>query len=259
VILTGGRVATIAIGIPIAIGVMGWSAFTMVGTFAHASEHHEASYPWNGGAISLRTSAGSVRIESGTVSTVEVAYTEHYELKKPKVTGVIADGGVQLTAACPGGIFGNNCEINYVVTLPASARLVVHTGSGSVQLADLAGALSVDAGDGGITFDSVSGDIVAHTGNGGIHGTAVQSKSVDVSTGDGSINLAWASAPTSVTAMTGNGGIALVLPSGSGPYRVATSTGNGGQHVSVPTDIGARSTISARTGDGSIKISYPVG
>lgn len=253
-ILTGGRLAAIAVGIPLALGSAGWGAFTMVGLFAHTSERHVVSYPWQGGDITVNTSSGSVRVEVGTASTVDVTYTEHYELKRPVVSATTLKSGIQLTARCPGGIFGNNCDINYVITVPAAARLVLHSGNGGLQVSGSTGAESLDTGDGGITIENVSGDIVARTGNGGIHGAQLGSASVNATTGDGGIALEWAIRPTAVIATTGNGGIDLTVPKGGGPYRVSTHTGNGGVDVTVPTDVGASASITAQTGDGGIDI-----
>ncbi len=254
--LTNGRLAAVAVGIPLVLATAGWGAFSMVGMFAHTSEHHVAGYDWQGGEISVNTSSGSVRVQAGTGTRVEVAYTEHYELKKPTVSASTVDGGVQLSAKCPGGIFANNCDINYVITVPTSARLMLHTGNGSVRVTGISGDASIDTGNGGITLDNVSGGIVAHTGNGGIRGTQVRSTSFEAKTGNGGIRVDWAVAPTNVTATTGNGGVRLAVPIGSGPYRVSTHTGNGGVNVAVPTDPSAHDSITARTGNGGLQIVF---
>jgi hypothetical protein len=234
--LTSGRLAAVVIGIPILLVTAVFGAFNLVGTFARTSEHHTATYVWPGGAISLKTSAGDVHIQTGTGTQVVVAYTEHYELRKPTVTATTSNGGLQLIAKCPGGVFDNNCEVNYVVTVPASAALVLHTGDGDVQFRGTTSTVSVD------------------TGNGGIDGTQLGSKTVNASTGDGDVHLQWDVAPAGVVATTGNGGIGLIVPKGSGPYRVSAHTGNGGTDVTVPTDQSAPASITAETGDGGIQI-----
>ena len=120
---SSGRITAMAIGIPIALGSMGWGAFSMVGQLSLTSEHHEVNYPWHGGSISLNVDSGSVRVEVGSDSAVGVAYTEHYELKKPTVTSSVSTDGVAFKARCPGGIFDNNCFTNFVLTVPAAARI----------------------------------------------------------------------------------------------------------------------------------------
>jgi len=252
---TGGRIAALAVGLPFVVAVAVFGAFSMVGTFARASERHVASYQWSGGAITLRTT-GDITVQVGDTAHVGVTYTEHYELQKPTVHASTSDGGVQLTASCPGGLFGNNCQINYVVTVPAAATLNLHSGDGNLHLSGTSGAASLNSGDGNIVFDNVTGDVVAQSGDGVISGTAVRSKNVHASTGDGGINIEWLVAPTTVVASSGDGGIGLVLPKGSGPYRTSTHTGNGTVDVTSLIDSTAAASITATTGDGGISIGY---
>ena len=254
--ITGGRLAAMAVGLPFVIGAAVVGAFSVVGDMAQTSEHHAASYQWSGGAVTLRTD-GNVTVEVGIGSQVGVSYTEHYQLKKPTVTSSTSNGGVQLTATCPGGIFGSNCQINYVVTVPAAAALNVHSGNGYLHISGSTAGLSLDTGNGGIELDNVTGNVVAHTGNGGLSGSQVSSKTVQASTGNGGIDITWSVAPTTVVATTGNGGIHLVVPQGSGPYRMSTHTGNGGVDVSVASDPSAGQSITASSGNGGITIGYP--
>jgi Putative adhesin len=253
---TGGRLAALAVGLPFVVGAAVVGAFGVVGTFAHASESHAASYPWNGGAITLHTD-GDVTVEVGTGTQVGVAYTEHYQLKKPTVSSSTSNGGLQLTATCPGGLFGSNCQINYVLTVPAAAALNLRSGDGDIQVSGSTAPLSLDSGDGGIEFDNVTGDVVAHTGDGSISGTQVSSKNVQASTGDGGIHIEWSVGPTTVVATSGDGSIRLVVPQGSGPYWTSTHSGDGSVHVGVVQDPSAASLITAESGDGSITIGYP--
>ena len=256
-IATGGRVTALAIGLPLVLGAVGWQAFSMVGYMAQTSEHHEATYPWHGGEISLNVSSGSVTVVTGADNTVAVSYTEHYQLKKPTVSASLPATGLQLEARCPGVLFSNNCDINYTLTVPSSAKMTIHTGNGGVRVADLTGALSLSTGAGGVNLTNVSGDLIAHAGNGGVRGSGLRSNALQVDTADGGVNLQWATAPKSVSVTSGNGGVRLTVPTGSGPYRVDVSSGNGGQHVSVPTDPNAAASIAVHTGNGGISVGYP--
>jgi Putative adhesin len=252
---TGGRLAALAVGLPCVAAAAVVGAFSVVGSLARASESHVASYPWNGGAVTLRTD-GNVTIEVGTGAQVGVTYTEHYQLKKPTVASSVSNGGVQLTATCPGGLFGSNCAVNYVLTVPATAALDIHGGDGYIHVSESTAALTLDTGDGDIEFDNVTGTINARSGDGAISGTQVSSKSVQVSTGDGGIHIDWSVGPTTVVATSGDGSIHLVVPQWSGPYLTSTHTGDGSVHVNVVQDVGASSEITAETGDGGIVIGY---
>jgi hypothetical protein len=253
---TSGRVLAVVIGIPLALAAAGQGAFNLIGLYAHTSEHHAVSFPLGSGAISLTTGDGSVTVVVGQNDVVGVSYTEHYELKRPTVSSTTTGGGVQLVAKCPGGLLDNNCAVNYVLTVPASASMTLHTGDGTVHITGTTGVLAVDTGDGSVHLDGVSGAVTAKSGDGSIDASALRSTSVQATTGDGDVSLEWAVMPTQVDATSGDGGIHLQLPKGSGPYRVSSTTGDGSSHVTVPSDSTAKASIAAHTGDGSITIGY---
>jgi hypothetical protein len=248
-----------------------FNAADAVGLMARTSEHHTARYSWNGGPITLTTSAGDIHVVTGDDTHVGVDYTEHYALRTPTVAGeATADGGVALTARCRGGIF-DQCAVNYVLTVPRGARLTlrtgngsvgvsgqagpvsVRTGDGSVRLTDTAGPVTARTGDGGIVVSGASGSLDLHTGDGRITGDGLTSPSATVRTGDGGIVLTFDTAPSDVSATTGDGGITITLPE-DGPYLVDATTGDGGTRVTVPTAPSAPRAIRAHSGDGTITV-----
>lgn len=255
--VTGGRLAALSIGIPLALGVVGWQAFNMVGFMAQTSEHFEESYAWHGGEIAVDVSSGSVRVVAGDSATVGVSYTEHYQLKKPTASVTPTGTGMLIKARCPGGVFSNNCSINYVLTVPSSAQMAIRTGDGGVRVSDLRGDLSLDTGSGGVSLANLSGDVQVKTGDGGVRGENLRSGVLEARTGNGGVNLTWSKQPGNVVVRTGDGGVRITVPNGTGPYHVDVSTGDGGKHVSVATDPAAKPTITAHTGNGGVVIGYP--
>ncbi|HEX4018472.1 MAG TPA: hypothetical protein VHX15_17170 [Frankiaceae bacterium] len=234
---TSGRVAAVALGLPVMLAGAAFGAFSLVGLQAHTSEHHHASYPWSGGTVSLDLGAGNAQIRAGDTQVVDVSYTEHYELKRPTAQGAAAAGGVSLKAHCPGGLYGSNCSINYVITVPKRAALNVHIG------------------DGNLSLQGISAPVTARAGDGNISGSALASNSVQADIGDGSIHLQWVSVPTQVTSSVGDGSIDVVVPDGSGPYAIRQS-GAGSSNIEVATDPGAGAAMVLHTGDGSIHVGY---
>ena len=63
--MTTGRIVAVTVGGPLLVAAVGLSAFNMTGTFTNASEHHEVSYPWAGGTLSVDVGSGSVRVVVG--------------------------------------------------------------------------------------------------------------------------------------------------------------------------------------------------
>jgi hypothetical protein len=153
------------------------------------------------------------------------------------VSGASTASGVSISGHCPGGLFGQNCTINYVITVPKAA------------------ALQLRVSDGSLTVDGISGSVVAHVGDGAIHGTQLSSKSVDASVGDGSVRLEWLTGPTRVASRVGDGSVHISVPRGSGPYAIQHS-GSGSSSIAVATDPAAVSTMDLHVGDGSIRVDY---
>jgi hypothetical protein len=234
---TPGRIITAVFGVPLMLAGIAWSAFTLIGVLARTSEHHHASYAWSGGAVSLNVVDGNVQIRAADTRTVNVDFTEHYQLKRPTVRASSTAAGVALSGKCAGGVFGQNCSINYVITVPRQAALQLHLG------------------DGDLTLDGVTASVVAHSGDGDINGSGLRSKSFEVSSGDGGIHLQWAAAPSHVSLSMGDGSIDLTVPNGSGPYAIRQS-GSGGSDIKVATDPSAAATMVLRTGDGDVRVHY---
>ena len=135
--------------------------------------------------------------------------------------------------------FGNNLgnrSLKIDVNVPRDAKLVVHTGDGSVRINDVRGDVRVNTGDGGIDAEGVGGTFEARTGDGHIR-TRGRFDSLFLHTGDGSVE-ANAEAGSKMT----------------GPWRL--ETGDGSVTLNVPKDLNA--DLEAKTGDGSISVDMPL-
>ena len=235
---TPGRIAAVAIGIPVLLAGIGQGVVSVTSLLARSSENHQVSYAWHGGTLSLDADDGTVTVRrSAKTTVVSVAFTEHFGLKRPLLKGSADASGVQLSSKCPSGLFGNDCSIDYTVLVPAGATLNLHTRDGAVLLDGVDGPVTVDAGDSRVQASDL------------------RSSKVNVSLGDGSLSLGWASAPTSVRVSMGDGSINLALPAGSGPYAISKQMGDGRSTISVADDPKAPRSISLKMGDGSISVS----
>jgi hypothetical protein len=234
---TRGRVAAAAIGVPILLAGIAQGAFNLAGLFARTSESHQVSYAWHGGTLSLDADDGNVTVRrSAQTQAVSVSYTEHFGLKKPVVSGRTVDAGVQLSSRCPSWLLRSGCSINYTVLVPAGAKLKLATRDGSVLL------------------DGVDGPVTVNAGDGRVQASDLHSSKVDISGGDGSVSLGWASTPEAVRVSMGDGSINLSLPAGSGPYAVAKHMGDGRSDITVAQDPKAPRSIAVNMGDGNLSI-----
>jgi hypothetical protein len=234
---TPGRIAAVAIGIPLLVAGIGQGAFNATSLLARDSENHQASYAWHGGTLSLDADDGKVTVRRSTsTSAVSVSYTEHFALTRPVVEGRTVPAGVQLSSRCPTGLLGGNCSVNYTILVPAGAELNLTTHDGSVLL------------------DGVDGSVTVHAGDGRVQASDLRSPAVDVSGGDGSVSLGWASAPKTVRVSMGDGNLSLSVPPGSGPYAVTKQLGDGHSDITVAEDPKAPRSIAVEMGDGNLSI-----
>jgi hypothetical protein len=131
-----------------------------------------------------------------------------------------------------------NISISYEVTVPAQASVNARTGSGGVEIGDLAGRVEAHSGSGGIRIGRVAGVVEAATGSGGIEVDGAASLSAH--SGSGSIRAAGIGG--TATARAGSGGIRLAHV-GKGDVDVSSSSG-----TVVVTGVDGSARVSASSG-----------
>ncbi|MBB5154457.1 DUF4097 family beta strand repeat-containing protein [Saccharopolyspora phatthalungensis] len=163
---------------------------------------------------------------------------------------------------------GQNCSVDFDVTLPdqvaitgelgagsldvtGMASVRAEVGSGSVDVRQIDGPLDVRTGSGGVRLDDLGGTVAVETSSGGIEGRNLRGGEVTAKTGSGQIELGLL-APGSVQADSGSGGIELVVPQNT--YRVEVETGVGESRIDVPQDPSSPRRLRLSTGVGSIEV-----
>ncbi len=162
--------------------------------------------------------------------------------------------------------FGRSPSVDVRVTLPHDGIVQATTGSGEMEVTELAGALTLRTGSGNINGRGVAGTIYGETGSGEIalHGST--SRELDLRTGSGAITVDGAQGTLSAT--TGSGKItinnaidaALALETSSGDiaFRGSLSseadqqaaTGSGNISLQLPANTSV--TVDAETGLGRV-------
>jgi hypothetical protein len=156
----------------------------------------------------------------------------------------------------PGGVihFGRRCAAAYVIRIPVDTVVDARTGSGDLNVRDIAGDLHLTTGSGDIALANTSGAVWARADSGAITGGKLSSPELSAQLGSGDARLAFAAAPRSVTAAATSGDVNIAVPEGR--YRTSAHSDTGDQTVSVYGDDAATSEITARTGSGDVNIHY---
>ncbi|MET9729618.1 DUF4097 family beta strand repeat-containing protein [Streptomyces sp. NPDC006458] len=168
----------------------------------------------------------------------------------PDVSWSMTGDRLKLRVNCSG--FMADCAARHRIEVPRGIAVRIQNEDGSVEASGFRAALSVHTGDGSVRVSDSTGPLDLSTGDGSIRAD-VDARRIKAETGDGSIHLELGAVPDLVDTRTGDGSVHVEVPRAT--YRVTTRTGDGSIDVDVPRDESSKHVLSARTGDGRIRVS----
>ncbi len=290
--LTPGRRAALLLGVPVALAIIGWSAFTAVALADQVSYRVHLSVPVTGRQVRVTIGDADAVIRPGSGRQIRVSGTLRGSLARPTFGWRLTAAGLARDSRC--WAWAGSCSLGYTITVPAGLPVAVSDGSGDltargfsghVTLSDgsgnlgasrLAGTISLSDGSGDITASSLNGgDVQLSNGSGnitvsGLRGGGVRlsngSGNIDVAGlastdvvgtgGSGNITLTFTKVPRRVNVTDQSGDITLVLPRGPAYYQVNARSSSGQTSVGVKTRPSTPYVITARDGSGNVSISY---
>jgi hypothetical protein len=209
------------------------------------------SYPEPLHRVVVRLGAGKVTLVADRQLGAGVTATRRYTLRTPTVTSHVESGVLSVAGACPKPTI-LTCRIDLHIGVSPEMAVDVMTGSGDVRVENVAASVRVRTSAGAVSIVGLTGTADVHTSAGPISGQGLAVTRLRAGTAAGTIGLAFAVAPDSVSASTGAGDVDLALPEES--YRVTTSAPAGRARVLVPVDADASRTVAVRTGAGRITV-----
>jgi len=256
-------------------------------------------------SVDVDTGSGDIVIQRGTVGTVDV--TSSFQVRAAsedearKIAAKIKDNPpVQVWdnvvrvgdleehgrgwLGCWQAFWGPQVTMDFVISVPADARVALDSGSGDQRVKGIKGPVEADTGSGDIEVEEIETDVEADTGSGKITAVGVRGD-IDADTGSGDVvvaniggsanidtgggNVRATQVRGDVSADTGSGNVVLEeiagridADTGSGQIEVVSAigdgmkwvldTGSGNVHLKLPRD--ARFELQADTGSGRIVI-----
>jgi DUF4097 and DUF4098 domain-containing protein YvlB len=227
---------------------------------AHADEWHK-TYSVSGRAtVHIETNDGAVRVSAWDGKQVEARVeTVGWKIGEGDVRIIERQNGdhLDLEARVPRFLFNSNFvrrSLRIELRIPRDADLNIHTGDGSVETQDNTGAVDISTGDGHIKASRLKGDIQLSTGDGYIEATGLDGR-LDATTGDGRIQIEGRF--DSLNLKTNDGSIdARVLQGSRMSNNWSIRTGDGNVTLQLPRDFQA--DLELHTGDGSIDTDFPI-
>ncbi len=264
--MTPGRWLTLALAVPVALALIGWTAFDFISLVARGSysfsepvptRHGQAAVYVNGSDVTLRQTPGGPARLTGSVQ---------YGLFRPSLASTIRNNVVSVGVNCDG--IASNCDVNSTLQVPATTALSLYTGGGDVQAASFLGHLMLSTDGGNVDAGNLAGNVVIYTEGGDVTDTGL-SGTVQIRTDGGNVGTTYMSGTVRVVTeggdLTGNvmGGNLEFLTNGgnvdggSVSARQVTVQSEGGDVTLVftapPTDLVILS------GGGNIDVVLPHG
>ena len=188
-----------------------------------------------GGALTVKTNGGSIRVESADVSTVKVVAHERIRASSDaeadealkKLTLTIEQSGNDVSAVAEYekafGIHWNwpPVSVDFVVTVPVRYSAELRTSGGNISVSDLDGTLHARTSGGNIKAGKISGDVDGST-SGGEVSLAEGRSAVHLGSSGGSISVGHAVGPAELRTSGGN----LRVESAEGTLVARTSGGD---------------------------------
>jgi DUF4097 and DUF4098 domain-containing protein YvlB len=244
-------------------------------SFARADEWSKTYTITGKPDLRVETSDANIHVDTWDQKTIEARVTsEHYKIGERglRIEEHQTGDSVSLEVRFPSVhiSFGvRSTRVDVEIHMPREGRINLHTGDGSIRLANFKGEMDLQTSDGHQDIDSVDGTLRARAGDG--HITAAGRFDVlELGTGDGRIEaraLSGSAMTSSWSLHAGDGSVTLELPANFAA-DVDLHTGDGHIEADIPVAVegrlseksihgkinGGGSLLTIHTGDGSIRL-----
>ncbi len=216
--MTPGRWVAVALAVPVAIALIGWTGFTFVSTIARGS--YPFSYPVqvHNGQVAVNVNEGNVTLRSAG-GPARLTGTVQYGLVRPGITESSTATGTSVGINCDG--IASDCGIDATLAVPAQTAVSLASYGGDVAISDWTGHLALSTGGGNINAGNLAGTLQIVTSGGDLTGSALTGN-VQITTEDGNINAD----DLAGTVRMDTGGGDLTTNGLSGNVQISTEDGN---------------------------------
>jgi len=248
-----------------------------VAPFARADEWSKTYTITGKPELRVETSDANIHVDTWDQKTIEAhVISEHYKIGERglKIEEHQSGDSVSLQVHLPHDVHiitfnVHSYRVDVEIHMPREGRVNLHTGDGSIRLANFKGEMDLQTGDGHQDIDSVDGTLRARAGDGRIT-AAGRFDVLELGTGDGRIEARAQSGSSVISSWnlhTGDGSVTLELPANfAADLDLHTSDGHITADIPVSVDgrlseknihgkiNGGGNLITVHTGDGSIRL-----
>jgi Putative adhesin len=257
--MTPGRWVAVALAVPVAIALIGWTGFSLVNMFARGSYPFSYAVPVHDGQVSVHVEEGSVTLRQVPGGSARVAGTVQYGLIRPGITESSSAGGINVGINCDG--LATDCGLSAVLGVPARTGVTLWSGGGDIGVSGFASSLTLWAQGGNMTASNLVGNLRLDTGGGDLTASALDAPAcqpggclapaanVQISTEGGNVDASNLGNVSSFLRLDTGGGD--VTGNGfSGQVQLLTAGGN------INLNFLASSQFNANSGGGDVSLAF---
>jgi hypothetical protein len=279
--MTPGRWAALAVAVPVALALIGWTGFNLVTTVARGSYPFSYAFPVDDGQVAVNINGANVSLrEAPGSSTAELTGTVQYGLFRPGLAESTTPTGANIGLSCDG--INTDCGMSAALDVPTGTAVTLWSNGGditasgfsngvnlsaaggNVNASDLAGDLQLDTGGGDLTANGLTGTLNVGTEGGNVNASdwteTTRNGTIRVDTGGGDLSANGLTGDVQLTAEGGNIDVGdmnsaqVAMDSGGGDVTLAFAQVP--QNVTITTE-GGNVTVSLPPGGTQYAISTP--
>ncbi len=201
--MTPGRWAALAVAVPVALALIGWTGYNLVGSFARGSYPFSYAVPVQHGQVAVTISAGSVTLRQGPGDTARLTGIVQYGLFRPGIGEETTPNGVNVGVNCD-GINDGNCGMSATLAVPARTAVMLGSNGGDIAASGFSSNVTLSAEGGNVTANDLSGALSLDTGGGDLTGSGLSGSNIQIAAEGGDVQIGNVNGPTRVDTGGGN-------------------------------------------------------
>ena len=244
--MTPGRWVALAVGVPAALALIGWTGFSLVTTVARGSYPFSYTIPVSDGQVAVNINAGNVTLREATgSSTARLTGIVQYGLVRPGISEGTTPTGADIGMSCPG--INTDCGMNANLDIPARTAVTLWSNGGDITASGFSSGMSLSAAGGNVTATNLAGNLQIDTGGGDLNANGLDG-ALQIDTEGGNVDAdSWTG---SGTTRVDTGGGDLNVDGLSGNFQLVTEGGN------VDASGLSSGTVSMDSGGGDVTLAF---
>jgi hypothetical protein len=208
--MTPGRWAALAVAVPVALALIGWTGFNLVSTVAKGSYPFSYAVPVQDGQVAVTISAGNVTLRQGPGGSARLTGIVQYGLFRPGISEDTTPNGVNVGVNCDG--INGDCGMDATLAVPARTAVSLGSNGGDIAASGFSSNVSLSAEGGNVTANDLAGAMKLDTGGGDLTGSGL-SGTIQITAEGGDVQVGNVNGLTRVD--TGGGNLTAISLTGN--------------------------------------------